>query len=682
MGIFSLFLLLSTFFQCNSAFNWHKSPRNKKGLFMHDNEEVLKVLKNKAFLKNVPYNQLLDKIKNKEISKLYFSNNQDLVISEKKKESDDLFDDFTVTDIIPEVTTDLVDMSVQNRVEPVFKVKLEQPGTLQTFLFQSVSLFNNIVFPIIFISFSISILRMIFGANNMNRNINSLSSFNQNSPGSLNIELKKDKDNVKNSNITLSSFAGSPEIFEECTEVVSYLKDSENYKKAGAEIPKGILLEGPPGTGKTLLAKAIASETDSNFISITASEFVEVFVGVGAAKVRNLFSLARQNSPCIIFIDEFDSVGKQRGVGPGISNDEREQTLNQLLAEMDGFANNEGILVIAATNRKDTLDQALLRPGRFDRIIKVSLPDKNARLDILKVHSRNKNIAPSVNLDIVSELTSGFSGAQLKNLLNEAAIFTARRGDTTIYEKDLLDALEKLTVGLIRKIDTRSEESIKRVAVHEIGHAFLCYLFKEYFMMKKVTIQSTYNGAGGYTLFNEYHNITESGLYTKDFLKKQLVIAMGGKAAETIYYGNDFVSVGAIQDLRQANQLANRMIGNFGMGKELEPFYNKNAETMTFSNDNGYSEKLKETFDKESLELVNEALFEAKSLLAKNRNVLDFLVDKLIKSKYIYGADFEKMISDYNSYYNSIGILDAPSSEEDKCTHNCNGDCNHEDCQV
>ena len=661
MNFFYIFFITSLLLKRESqAFQIIKPSLLKRTFVcMHDENEINSAIRNKNFLKNVPYNQLLDKIKNKEISKIYISGNQNLVISEKKGDSEDIYNDFTVTDIIPEVTTKLIDTSIDNKVEPVFKIKQEQPSGFQTFAFQSLSLFNNVVIPVIFVSFSISILRMLFGFG-MNRNINSLSSFNSNTPGSLNIELKKDKENTKKANVTLSSFAGSPEIFEECTEVVSYLKNSDIYKQAGAEIPKGILLEGPPGTGKTLLAKAIASETDSNFISITASEFVEVFVGVGAAKVRNLFNVARQNKPCIIFIDEFDSVGKQRGVGPGISNDEREQTLNQLLAEMDGFGDNEGILVIAATNRKDTLDQALLRPGRFDRIIKVALPDKNSRLDILKVHSQNKKLDSNVNLDIVAELTSGFSGAQLKNLLNEAAIFTARRGDVTIFEKDLLDALEKLTVGLIRKVDTRSDESIRRVAVHEIGHAFLCHLFKEYFNMKKVTVQSTYNGAGGYTLFNEYHNITESGLYTKDFLKKQLVIAMGGKAAETIYYGNEFVSVGAIQDLRQANQLAQRMIGNFGMGEKLEPFYDKNSDEMSLGN-NGYSEKIKEIFDKESLDLVNEALSEAKGLLLKSKCLLDNLVNKLIVQKSIYGPEFEKLISNYND--TSI-ILDIPSSEE------------------
>jgi cell division protease FtsH len=456
---------------------------------------------------------------------------------------------------------------------------------------------------------------------------------------------------MEKSNITLTSFAGSPEIFEECTEVVSYLKNSTIYKNAGAEIPRGILLEGPPGTGKTLLAKAIASEADANFVSITASEFVEVFVGAGASKIRNLFNTARDNKPCIIFIDEIDSVGRQRGAGINMANDEREQTLNQLLAEMDGFSDNEGILIMAATNRKDVLDAALLRPGRFDRIITVALPDKNSRKDILLVHSRNKQLDTSINIELIAELTAGFSGAQIKNLLNEAAIYAARTGNTIIKEQDILNALDKLIVGLIRKTDTRGEDARRRIAIHETGHAILCSEFKEYFELKKVTIQSTYNGAGGYTLFNEYQNITESGLYTKNLLKKRLIIAMGGKAAENIYYGEEYVSVGAVQDLKQANSMAQRMIGNYGMGKLLETFYNEDVDSdrnpflgRTLGVGTKYSEKTKEIMDAESLELVRNAYDEAKRILSENRVKMDIIIDNLIQKNTLYTKEFDDLI--------------------------------------
>jgi len=429
------------------------------------------------------------------------------------------------------------------------------------------------------------------------------------------------------------------------------LKNSTLYEMAGASIPRGILLEGPPGSGKTLLAKAIASEADANFVATSGSEFVEIFVGMGASKVRTLFDSARNSRPCIIFIDEIDAVGRQRGAGINMANDEREQTLNQLLSEMDGFANNDGIMVIAATNRKDVLDAALLRPGRFDRIITVPYPDRDSRKSILQVHATNKKLDENINLDYIAELTAGFSGAQLKNLLNEAAIYAVRQGSIVINENNILDALEKLIVGIVKTRDERSEESLKRVAIHEIGHAFLAAHFKQYFDLKKVTIQSTYNGAGGYTLFNEYLNITESGLYTKDLLMKRLIVTMGGKAAETIYYGNDYVSVGAVQDLKEANSLAKRMIGNYGMGNKLEAFYNENVEDdrnpflgRSLALGSKYSERTKDMMDRETLELVSFALTEAKNILMKNRTNVTVLVDCLIKNTTLIGSEiFQKL---------------------------------------
>jgi cell division protease FtsH len=599
-------------------------------------------MKNKYFLTEVPYNKLIKKIENHEVSKIYFSNKYDNVISEDTNKIGNALIDYTYTPISPFITNNLVETSVKNNIETVF-TQVEQPSQFQQFASDSLSFISNYFVPFVFISVFLSFIRNFQMANSNRGGISGLPN--------LKLDIKKDKENMKTANITINSFAGSPEIFEECTEVVSYLKNATLYKNAGAEIPKGILLEGPPGTGKTLLAKAIASEADASFVSISASEFVEVFVGVGASKIRTLFQQARQNKPCIIFIDEIDSVGRQRGAGINMANDEREQTLNQLLAEMDGFESNDGVLVIAATNRKDVLDAALLRPGRFDRIITVALPDKNSRKDILKVHSKNKNLDSNINLELIAEMTGGFSGAQIKNLLNEAAINAARSGNSIITETNILEALEKLVVGLIRKIDTRSEESRRRIAIHETGHAFLCNYFNDYFELKKVTIQSTYNGAGGYTLFNEYQNITESGLYTKNLLKKQLIIAMGGKAAENIFYGEEYVSVGAIQDLKQANSVAQRMIGNYGMGKLLEPFYNENVDSernpflgRSLGSGDKYSEKTKEIMDTESLELVRNAYDEAKRILNENRESMDIVIDELLEKNTIYGKDFDELI--------------------------------------
>lgn len=580
----------------------------------------------------IPYKSLVKKIEDHSVSKIYFSKNLNNVIST----DDDLY---SVTTITPLITNDLVDISIKNNVDTVF-FQVPPQNSIQTLAGDITGFIESSFIPFLFLTFFISFIRSLFVQNQMNTPF----------PGGFmnnNNAVNSDKEVLKNLNISLSSFAGSSEIFEECTEVVSYLKNSTYYEKAGAEIPKGILLEGPPGTGKTLLAKAIASEANANFISISASEFVEVFVGVGALKIRNLFKNARNNLPCIIFIDEIDSVGRQRGAGINMGNDEREQTLNQLLAEMDGFVNNDGVLVIAATNRKDVLDSALLRPGRFDRIITVPLPDRNSRKEIVLVHSKNKVLDPSINLDLIAELTSGFSGAQIKNLLNEAAIYAARDSRSVISEIDILSSLDKLIVGLVRKIDNRSIDSIKRVAIHEIGHALLCKVFNEYFDLKKVSIQSTYNGAGGYTLFNEYQNITDSGLYTKDLLKKRLIISLGGKAAEYLYYGEDFVSVGAVQDLKQANSIAQQMIGNYGMGNDLEVFYNENIDNArnpflgrTLGSGAKYSEKTKELVDKESLELVIEAYDKAKNILSEHREKMDILINKLIEKTILYGYDF------------------------------------------
>ena len=426
-------------------------------------------------------------------------------------------------------------------------------------------------------------------------------------------------------NVTLSSWAGSPEVIEECKEVISYIEKKELYKTIGAEMPKGILLEGPPGTGKTLLAKAIATETNSTFISISGSEFVELFVGMGASRVRELFDTARANRPCIIFIDEIDAVGRQRGAGINMANDEREQTLNQLLYEMDGFNDNEDIVVMAATNRRDVLDQALLRPGRFDRIIRVPVPDKFSREKILDFYIKDKKTDKPFDIKAIAELTDGFSGAELKNLINEAAILSARNNETMIQEKYIFQSFEKSIVGLIRNNADVEPATKQRVAIHEAGHAVLSIIFNKYFEFQKASIQPTYNGAGGYTIFGEKPEIKEGGLYTKDILKKRLIVTLGGKAAESLYYGDDFISLGANEDLRQANKLAQRMIGNFGMGDKLEVFFNDNIgdESNPFLGrslgiGDKYSQYTKYVMDKESLELVNNAYKDAKQLLKEN----------------------------------------------------------------
>jgi len=605
--------------------------------------DINNVVRNKFLLQQTGYNSLVNKIENHDVSKVYFSEKLDTVIAENNDEKGDIYEDYTITKINPLITSSLTDLSVKNKVETVFLVDPRPPITS--------ILANNVLgfieggfFPLLFLSLLIANFRA--------SQMNSGSPFMPGMPGMPGSNsLEKDKMLVTKANITLSSFAGSPEIFEECTEVVSYLKNGTLYQNAGAEIPRGILLEGPPGTGKTLLAKAIASEADANFISVAASEFVELFVGMGAAKIRALFKRARENKPCIIFIDEIDAVGRQRGTGINMGNDEREQTLNQLLAEMDGFADNEGILIMAATNRKDVLDAALLRPGRFDRLITVPFPDKESRKQILKVHSKNKVLDDAINMDLIAELTNGFSGAQIKNLLNEAAILAAREGKTIITESNILLSLDKLLVGIAKRVDTRDDDARRRVAIHETGHALLAALFDQYFELKKVTIQSTYSGAGGYTIFNEYGNIVDSGLYTKDLLMKRLVISLGGKAAENLFYGDMQVSVGAVQDLKQANSLAQRMIGNFGMGEKMEVFYNENVDNdrtpflgRSLSMGDKYSDKTKQIFDKESINLVNMAYLEAKQLLEQNKPLMEKVVDTLMQKVTLTGNEFKDLM--------------------------------------
>ena len=403
----------------------------------------------------VPISQLMNDIENHKVDSIYFSNDLNKIYSISSENR-------RITNSNPILADKIVDISSKNNVAST----ILDP--------QSNSIFQTIynIFDFLFIG---SIVTAILGSFIRRRSQSNMPPM----PTFPFMKNNNEKENMIKLNISLASWAGSPEIFEECTEIVSYLKNNTNYVNAGAEIPKGILLEGPPGTGKTLIAKAIASEAEANFISISASEFVELFVGMGAAKVRNLFKNARDNAPSIIFIDEIDAIGRQRGAGINLGNDEREQTLNQILSEMDGFTQNENVLVIGATNRKDVLDSALLRPGRFDRIIYIPLPDRNSRMDILTMYLKNKNVEENINIYFLAELTSGFSGAQIKNLINEAAINAARKGEIIITQNNIEDALEKIIVGLVRKNDTRDIESKRRVAIHELGHAFLAALFND-----------------------------------------------------------------------------------------------------------------------------------------------------------------------------------------------------------
>jgi len=446
--------------------------------------------------------------------------------------------------------------------------------------------------------------------------------------------------------IKFDDVAGIDEAKEELQEVVTFLKQPERFTSVGARIPKGVLLVGPPGTGKTLLAKAIAGEAGVPFFSISGSEFVEMFVGVGASRVRDLFKKAKENAPCLIFIDEIDAVGRQRGAGIGGGNDEREQTLNQLLTEMDGFEGNTGIIIIAATNRPDVLDAALLRPGRFDRQVTVDAPDIKGRLEILKVHARNKKLAPTVSLEAISRRTPGFTGADLANLLNEAAILTARRRKDAITLLEIDDAVDRVVAGMegTPLVDSKSK---RLIAYHEIGHALIGTLIKDHDPVQKVTLVPR-GQAQGLTWFTPSE---EQGLISRSQLKARITGALGGRAAEDIIFGTAEVTTGAGNDLQQVTGMARQMVTKFGMS-DLGPLSLDSQSSEVFlgrdlMTRSDYSEAIASRVDTQVRAIVEECYELAKKLIRDNRTVTDRLVDLLIEKETIDGEEFRQIVAEY-----------------------------------
>ncbi len=450
--------------------------------------------------------------------------------------------------------------------------------------------------------------------------------------------------------VKFDDVAGIEEAKEELGEVVTFLKQPEKFTAVGARIPKGVLLVGPPGTGKTLLAKAIAGEAGVPFFSISGSEFVEMFVGVGASRVRDLFKKAKENAPCLIFIDEIDAVGRQRGAGIGGGNDEREQTLNQLLTEMDGFEGNNGIIIIAATNRPDVLDAALLRPGRFDRQVIVDAPDRKGRLAILQVHARNKKVDPSVSLEVVARRTPGFTGADLSNLLNEAAILTARRRKETITQIEIDDAIDRLTIGLTLNplLDSKKK---RLIAYHEVGHALLATLLKHADPLNKVTIIPRSGGIGGFSQQTPNEEIIDSGLYSKAWLKDNITMTLGGRASEAEVFGEKEVTGGASNDLKMVTNLARKMVTMYGMSDlGLVALESQNQDVFLgrdWTNRNEYSEDMAIKIDRKVREIALICYQEARQIMRENRQLLDKLVDILIEQETIEGEQFRKIVSEY-----------------------------------
>jgi cell division protease FtsH len=475
-------------------------------------------------------------------------------------------------------------------------------------------------------------------------------------------------------NVSFADVAGCDESKYELQEVVDFLKDPDKFNNAGAKIPKGILLEGPPGTGKTLLARAVAGESGVSFISVSGSQFIEMFVGIGAARVRSLFEIANENKPCVIFIDEIDAIGRERGTGFNSGNDEREQTLNQILTNMDGFDKSEGIIVLGATNRADILDSALVRAGRFDRKVLVGLPDRDGRKSILNIHLRNKQYDDSVDFDEIALLTGGFSGAELENLANEAAILSLRYNLTKINKKCMLDAYEKITFGLPSKSQTKNKDIRELVAYHEAGHTVMAKLFNNFYDVRKVTINANKGGVGGYTLFTPKEQY--ESYPTKKYMLANLIVALGGRAAEIILfkrkqnlnptnyqdeklfkkYDNLDITTGASGDLKQADSIARQYINLFGLNNKLgvidtttgnQPFLGRELA----NGGSKLSEYSKSKIDREVASLIQFALTAAVDIIENNIYEFTDLAKLLLKKNTIDKRDLEKFNILYCDYF-------------------------------
>ena len=463
----------------------------------------------------------------------------------------------------------------------------------------------------------------------------------------MNFGKSRAKMSTKNEiQVTFRDVAGLREEKEELEEIVDFLKDPKKYIQVGARIPKGVLLEGPPGTGKTLLAKAVAGEAGVPFFSISGSDFVEMFVGVGASRVRDLFQDAKKNAPCIIFIDEIDAVARRRGSGLGGGHDEREQTLNQLLVEMDGFGVNEGIIVMAATNRKDILDPAILRPGRFDRDVLVGRPDVGGREEILKVHARNKPLGDDVDLKQIAQTTAGFSGADLENLLNEAAILAAKENRVYIQQSDIRHAFVKVGIGPEKKSRIVSEKERRITAYHEAGHAILFHLLPDVGPVYSVSIIPT-GGAGGYTMpLPEKDDMFN----TKGHMLQEITVSLGGRVAEEEIF--DDITTGASQDIKQATAIAKSMITKFGMSERLGLInYDNDSDEVFIGRDfghtsRGYGEKVAGTIDEEVKRIIDECYLKARTLIQEYQPVLEKCAQLLLEKEKITRSEFEALFAD------------------------------------
>lgn len=507
-------------------------------------------------------------------------------------------------------------------------------------------LFSNTLISLVVPTIVVSLLYILFERSNKN---GSMWGGNGNSNQMLNLRQTNAEIQINpDTGITFNDIAGIDEVKEEFEEIVTFLKTPSRFTVVGASIPKGVLLVGPPGTGKTLLAKAIAGEAKVPFINVSGSEFVEMFVGVGASRVRDLFSKAKKNTPCIVFIDEIDAVGRQRGTGIGGGNDEREQTLNQLLTEMDGFEKNKGIIVIAATNRADVLDNALLRPGRFDRQVTVNSPDKNGREAILKIHARNKKLESNISLDLIAQRTPGFGGADLANVLNEAAIIAAREEKKAISLTDINTAIERVIAGLENSsvIDNKNK---RLIAYHEVGHAIIGTLLQDHDNVQTVTLIPR-GQAKGLTWFipNE-----DANLITRSQILSRIIGTLGGRAAEQVVFGDAELTTGASNDLIQVTDMAKQMVTRFGMSPIGPIALGSEGGGFLFIGRgvkpaNEYSESLAIKIDTQIKSIVELCYAEAIQIMESNRISLDTVVHQLIEEEVLTGKRFEEIVSNFS----------------------------------
>lgn len=572
------------------------------------------------------YSEFLEKLESDQITKVEIdetTNKASVILKEQPEDGDPkevlLFE--SNQDLIPKIRAQNVDFSI--------KASTDHSGTVGILL--------NLLLFMILLSGLIMILRRSANASGQALNFGR-------SKAKFQMEAK--------TGIQFNDVAGIEEAKEELQEVVTFLKEPEKFTAIGAKIPRGVLLVGPPGTGKTLLAKAISGEAGVPFFSISGSEFVEMFVGVGASRVRDLFKKAKENAPCLVFIDEIDAVGRQRGTGIGGGNDEREQTLNQLLTEMDGFEGNSGIIVIAATNRPDVLDKALMRPGRFDRQVIVDYPDLQGRLGILEVHARGKKISAEVSLDAIARRTPGFSGADLANLLNEAAILTARRHKEAVTMLEINDAVDRIVAGMegVPLVDNKSK---RLIAYHEVGHAIVATMVSGHDPVEKVTIIPR-GGAGGLTWFTPDE---EMGLESKSKIIAKITATLGGRAAEEIVFGTDEVTQGASSDIQVVTSLARQMVTKFGMSDLGLLALEGQDQPVFLGGDSGsrneYSEEVASQIDVRIRNIAFDCLNKARNIISENRLAVDRIVDLLVEKETIDGQDFRKLLAQFSPIYGS-----------------------------